>query len=71
MVLILLFFIAVEIGMFDGYVVVYKFTSDVHFYVTGGEDENELILATVLQGFFDTVALLLRLHILSSTMPLL
>jgi len=50
----------VEIGMFDGYVVVYKFTSDVHFYVTGGEDENELILATVLQGFFDAVALLLR-----------
>jgi hypothetical protein len=41
---------------------VYKFISDLHFYVTGGEDENELILATVLQGFFDAVALLLRLY---------
>ncbi|BBM97468.1 coatomer subunit zeta [Marchantia polymorpha subsp. ruderalis] len=48
-----------EIGMFDGYVVVYKFISDLHFYVTGGDDENELILATVLQGFFDAVAILL------------
>jgi hypothetical protein len=46
--------------MFDGYIVVYKFVSDLHFYVSGGEDENELILATVLQGFFDAVALLLR-----------
>ncbi|MCO5571138.1 hypothetical protein L7F22_024871 [Adiantum nelumboides] len=49
-----------EIGMFDGYIVVYKFVSDLHFYVTGGDDENELILATVLQGFFDAVSLLLR-----------
>ncbi|KAJ7292333.1 hypothetical protein O6H91_04G058100 [Diphasiastrum complanatum] len=49
-----------EIGMFDGYIAVYKFISDLHFYVTGGEDENELILATVLQGFFDAVSLLLR-----------
>jgi hypothetical protein len=49
-----------EIGLFDGYIVIYKFVSDLHFYVTGGEDENELILATVLQGFFDAVALLLR-----------
>ncbi|XP_024382033.1 coatomer subunit zeta-2 [Physcomitrium patens] len=49
-----------EIGMFDGYIVVYKFISDLHFYVTGGEDENELIVATVLQGFFDAVGLLLR-----------
>jgi hypothetical protein len=49
-----------EIGMFDGYIVVYKFISDLHFYVTGGDEENELILATVLQGFFDAVGLLLR-----------
>ncbi|KAH9323848.1 hypothetical protein KI387_018487, partial [Taxus chinensis] len=50
----------VEIGMFDGYIVVYKFISDLHFFVTGGENENELILATVLQGFFDAVSTLLR-----------
>ncbi|KAI5660640.1 hypothetical protein M9H77_19963 [Catharanthus roseus] len=49
-----------EITMFENYVVVYKFIQDLHFFVTGGEDENELILATVLQGLFDAVALLLR-----------
>lgn len=47
--------------MFEGNIVVYKFVQDLHFFVTGGEDENELILATVLQGFFDAVGLLLRL----------
>ncbi len=52
--------IAAEIGMFDGYIVVYKFISDLHFYVTGSDDDNELILATVLQGFFDAVSMLLR-----------
>ncbi|KAF4399300.1 hypothetical protein G4B88_022383 [Cannabis sativa] len=35
-------------------------SDDLHFYVTGGEDENELILSTVLQGFFDAVSLILR-----------
>ncbi|XP_020571745.1 coatomer subunit zeta-2-like [Phalaenopsis equestris] len=49
-----------EIVMFDGYIVVYKFIQDLHFYVTGGDNENELILATVLQGFFDAVGLILR-----------
>lgn len=46
--------------MLDGYIVVYKFIQDLHFFVTGGDDENELIIATVLQGFFDAVGLLLR-----------
>ncbi|KAF2301026.1 hypothetical protein GH714_019364 [Hevea brasiliensis] len=49
-----------EITMFDNYIVVYKFVQDLHFFVTGGDDENELILASVLQGFFDSVSLLLR-----------
>ncbi|KAJ6711648.1 ZETA-COAT PROTEIN [Salix purpurea] len=49
-----------EITMFDNNIVLYKFVQDLHFYVTGGEDENELILAAVLQGFFDSVSLLLR-----------
>ncbi|RVW47385.1 Coatomer subunit zeta-1 [Vitis vinifera] len=39
-----------EIAMFENNIVVYKFVQDLHFFVTGGEDENELILATVLQG---------------------
>ncbi|OAY71839.1 Coatomer subunit zeta-2 [Ananas comosus] len=49
-----------EITMFDGYLVVYKFIHDLHFFVTAGDDENELILASVLQGFYDAVTLLLR-----------
>ncbi|KAH7662716.1 Vesicle coat complex COPI zeta subunit protein [Dioscorea alata] len=50
-----------EITMFDSYIVVYKFVQDLHFFVTAGSDENELILAAVLQGFFDAVGLLLRI----------
>ncbi|XP_068669532.1 coatomer subunit zeta-2-like isoform X2 [Aristolochia californica] len=49
-----------EVTMFDNYIVVYKFIQDLHFFVTGGNDENELILATVLHVFFDAVGLLLR-----------
>ncbi|XP_038895635.1 coatomer subunit zeta-2-like isoform X1 [Benincasa hispida] len=49
-----------EIAMFENNIVVYKFAQDLHFFVTGGEDENELILASVLQGFFDAVGILLR-----------
>lgn len=50
-----------EIGLYDdGYVVVYKFINDLFFYVTGGEDENELILNAVLTAFFEVVNNLLR-----------
>ncbi|XP_075483155.1 coatomer subunit zeta-1-like isoform X2 [Primulina tabacum] len=49
-----------EIAMLENNIIVYKFVQDLHFYVTGGEDENELILASVLQGFFDAVGILLR-----------
>jgi hypothetical protein len=49
-----------EITLFDGYIVVYKFVQDLHFFVTAGDDENELIIANVLQGFSDSVGLLLR-----------
>uniref|UniRef100_A0A803LDB3 Coatomer subunit zeta n=2 Tax=Chenopodium quinoa TaxID=63459 RepID=A0A803LDB3_CHEQI len=49
-----------EITMFDNNIVIYKFIQDLHFFVTGGDDENELILDAVLQGFFDAVTLLLR-----------
>ncbi|KAL3612082.1 hypothetical protein D5086_003102 [Populus alba] len=50
----------VEVTMLENNIVVYKFVQDLHFFVTGGEEENEVILATVLQGFFDAVGLLLR-----------
>ncbi|CAA7057740.1 unnamed protein product [Microthlaspi erraticum] len=49
-----------EITLLENNIVVYKFAQDLHFFVTGGEDENELVLSSVLQGFFDAVALLLR-----------
>uniref|UniRef100_A0A0E0A0B4 Coatomer subunit zeta n=1 Tax=Oryza glumipatula TaxID=40148 RepID=A0A0E0A0B4_9ORYZ len=49
-----------EIVMFDGHIVLYKFIQDLHFFVTGGEEENELILASVLQGFTDAVDIILR-----------
>ncbi|KAF6152262.1 hypothetical protein GIB67_033179 [Kingdonia uniflora] len=52
-----------EIAMFENNIVVYKFIQDLHFYVTGGDDENELILVTVLQGFFDAVGTLLRQNV--------
>lgn len=48
--------------MFDNNIVIYKFIQDLHFYVTGGDDENEIILASVLQGFFDAVSLILRCY---------
>ncbi|KAJ6965825.1 coatomer subunit zeta-1 [Populus alba x Populus x berolinensis] len=50
----------VEVTMLENNIVVYKFIQDLHFFVIGGEEENEVILATVLQGFFDAVGLLLR-----------
>lgn len=46
--------------MFDSNIVIYKSVQDLHFFITGGDDENELILANVLQGLFDAIALLLR-----------
>ncbi|OMO84519.1 hypothetical protein CCACVL1_10787 [Corchorus capsularis] len=49
-----------EISMFDSNIVIYKFVQDLHFFVTGGDEENELILASVLQGLYDAIALLLR-----------
>jgi hypothetical protein len=51
---------AAEITLLENNIIVYKFVQDLHFFVTGGDDENELILSSVLQGFFDAVTLLLR-----------
>eukprot|EP00128_Syssomonas_multiformis_P016880 Colp12_sorted_trinity150504_noHs@9777 len=49
-----------EIIMFDGVTCVYKSNVDLFFYVVGSADENELLLATVLNAFYDALALLLR-----------
>jgi hypothetical protein len=51
---------AAEIIMFDDVVVVYKFLGDLMFYVTGDQDENEVVLYTVLQAFYESINLLLR-----------
>lgn len=50
-----------EIAIFENNIVVYKFVQDLHFFVTGSDQENELILSSVLQAFFDSVGILLRL----------
>ncbi len=46
--------------MFDNVVVVYKFFGDLMFFVTGSQDENELLLYSVLQAFYESISLLLR-----------
>lgn len=46
--------------MFDDYMVLYKYLGDLMFYVTGATEENELILYSVLQAFYESVSLLLR-----------
>jgi hypothetical protein len=51
---------AAEIVMFDNHIVCYKFLGDLWFYVTGSLDENELILYTALQAFYEAVSILLR-----------
>ncbi|XP_013609901.1 PREDICTED: coatomer subunit zeta-1 [Brassica oleracea var. oleracea] len=50
----------VEVTALENNIIVYKFVQDLHFFVSGGEEENELVLASVLQGLFDAVNLLLR-----------
>ena len=46
--------------MFDSHIVVFKYLGDLMFYVTGSQDENELILYSVLQAFYESVSMLLR-----------
>ncbi|CAI8615258.1 unnamed protein product [Vicia faba] len=52
-----------EITLLENNIIVCKFVQDLHFFVTGDDDENDLILASVLQGFFDAVTLLLRSNV--------
>eukprot|EP00798_Chlamydomonas_sp_ICE-L_P023981 gene23981-9556_t len=56
-----------EIVMFDDYIAVYKYVGDLMFYVTGSQDENELILYSVLQCFYEAVSGLLRQQIEKKT----
>eukprot|EP01101_Sappina_pedata_P009027 TRINITY_DN5134_c0_g1_i1.p1 TRINITY_DN5134_c0_g1~~TRINITY_DN5134_c0_g1_i1.p1 ORF type:complete len:184 (+),score=69.72 TRINITY_DN5134_c0_g1_i1:31-552(+) len=49
-----------EIILFDNNVVVYRSSGDVFFYVIGSYDENELLLSSILNIFYDVLSILLR-----------
>jgi len=52
-----------EIIMFEGLTCVYKSNVDLFFYVIGSSQENELILASVLNAFYDSVSEILRKNV--------
>lgn len=49
-----------EIIMIDGLTIVYRSIVDLHFYVIGSTNENEVILVSVLNCFYDTMNLILK-----------
>ncbi|KAK9718161.1 Golgi-to-ER vesicle coat component [Basidiobolus ranarum] len=49
-----------EIILFDGQVVLYRSAVDVYFYVVGSAEENELLLSSVLNAYYEAVSILLR-----------
>lgn len=52
-----------EIIMLDGLTIVYRSSVDLYFYVMGSQYENELILVSVLNAFFDAVSTMLRKNV--------
>jgi hypothetical protein len=57
-----------EILFWNNVITVYRGAADVMFYVVGGNDENELILLSVLTAYFDTIAKLLKNQVDKRTM---
>ncbi len=55
-------FNADEIAMLDGYVSVYRANLDMIVYVVGSAAQNELVLATALDTFFDILSDLLKYY---------
>jgi hypothetical protein len=49
-----------EIILYDNKVVLYRSNIDIYFYVVGSPDENELILLSMFNTFYDAVSSLLR-----------
>ncbi|CAM9203793.1 unnamed protein product, partial [Phaeothamnion confervicola] len=49
-----------DIVLLDSLVAVFRSGADVHLYVVGAAEENELILTAVLDALFDSVSALLR-----------
>eukprot|EP00199_Chlamydomonas_sp_CCMP681_P006377 CAMPEP_0119108756 /NCGR_PEP_ID=MMETSP1180-20130426/15641_1 /TAXON_ID=3052 ORGANISM="Chlamydomonas cf sp, Strain CCMP681" /NCGR_SAMPLE_ID=MMETSP1180 /ASSEMBLY_ACC=CAM_ASM_000741 /LENGTH=185 /DNA_ID=CAMNT_0007094409 /DNA_START=144 /DNA_END=701 /DNA_ORIENTATION=- len=56
-----------EIVMLDSNIMVYKYLGDLMFYVVGSQDENELILYTILQAFYESISILLRQQVEKKT----
>lgn len=52
-----------EIIMLDRVVCVYRSNVDLYFYVIGGNQENELILVSVLNCLYDSVSLILKKNV--------
>eukprot|EP01135_Chromosphaera_perkinsii_P000766 Nk52_evm54s151 gene=Nk52_evmTU54s151 len=46
--------------MMDGVTAVYRSNVDLFFYVVGSNEENEIMLITVLNAFYDAINILLR-----------
>ncbi|KAF7634422.1 Clat_adaptor_s domain-containing protein [Meloidogyne graminicola] len=52
-----------EIILLDGYICVYRSNVDLFFYVIGSSNENELILQSVLNCFYDSFSTVLRKNV--------
>ncbi|XP_013421568.1 coatomer subunit zeta-1 isoform X2 [Lingula anatina] len=52
-----------EIIMFEGLTCVYRSNVDLYFFVVGSSMENELILASVLNTFYESVSQMLRKNV--------
>lgn len=54
--------ISAEIILFDTHVIVYKIISDVIIYVLGAPEENEILLASVLNTLYESLLLQFKLY---------
>lgn len=52
-----------EIIMMDNLTIVYRSNVDLHFYVIGSTNENEIILLSVLNCLVETISLILRRNV--------
>ncbi|CAK5084554.1 unnamed protein product [Meloidogyne enterolobii] len=52
-----------EIILFDGFICVYRSNVDLFFYVIGSCNENELILQSVLNCFYEAFSIVLRKNV--------
>ncbi|KAG2211736.1 uncharacterized protein ATC70_004144 [Mucor velutinosus] len=52
-----------EVILYDNQVVLYRSNIDIFFYVVGSMEENELILLSMLNAFYDAVSTLLRYQV--------